>query len=98
MCYSAMVRQGAKLLQRQFGARPDYGQIELIFTQRLQEVGIRICRAFEANFDAPENAEEKRIHDLIAAYRTNAARAWEKDLFAQRKRLAEAERKLKDKE
>jgi hypothetical protein len=84
MCYSAMVRQGAKLLQRQFGARPDYGQIELIFTQGLQEVGMQVCRAFEANFDSPENADERRIRDLIAEYRTKSTTAWEQDLFAQK--------------
>lgn len=98
MCYSAMVRQGIKNLQRHFKAGPDYGQIELIFHQCLQELSIRISRSFEANFDHPENAAERRIHDLIAEYRTKTATRWEKDHFAQKKRLADAERALAQKE
>ena len=68
MCYSAMVRQGVKKMLRAYKAGLDYGQIELIFQQRLQKLSVRISRAFEANFENPENAAERRIHDLIAEY------------------------------
>lgn len=98
MCYSAMVRQGAKKMARHFRASPDYGQIELIFEQRLDTMALRIPRVFEDEFAAPENAQERRIRDLIHAYRAKVTSESEQELFKQRKRLSDAERKLKDKE
>lgn len=98
MCYSAMVKQGAKWLARHFKAGMDYDQIELIFQQRIDSNAIRISKAFEANFDKPENAQERRIKELIDVNRSKAIAAAEKDLFAQTKRLVDAERTLKAKQ
>lgn len=50
------------------------------------------------NFGDPANTQERRIKSLIDEYRAKTTVTAEKELFAQTKRLADAERKLKDKE
>ena len=98
MCYSAMVWQALAEYLRVMGATPDLQQFEQLFAQRLTDKSIRIPRGFERNFDNPKSPAEKRIKDLIDQHRSFAAIAIEQELFAQKTRLAEAERKLKVKE
>lgn len=98
MCYSAQVQQSLKDYLRHFDAPPDYAQAERLLLQRLTDKSIRIPRGFEANFDQPRSAEEKRIKDLIDQHRATQTAKFEQDLFVQKKRLADAERKLKVKE
>lgn len=83
---------------RRHNVVPDFDQYELLFERRLKDPSLRIPRGFEANFDQPESAQARRIHDLILAYRAQMAGKWQQELFAQKKRLADAQRKLKDKE
>jgi putative SOS response-associated peptidase YedK len=98
MCYSAKVQQKIKDYYRRFNAAPDYEQISGIFRARLENKTIRIPRAFEANFDRPENAEEQVLRDLTLEYRARMATEWERELFAQKTRQANAVRKLAVKE
>lgn len=98
MCYSAMVWQSLMEYTRETGAPPDFEQFERLFAQRLTDKSIRIPRGFERNFDNPKSAVEKRIKDSIDQHRTTVITKLEQDLFAQKKRLADAERKLKVKE
>ena len=95
MCYSAQVAQDIKKLARQFNAVIDYAQAELLFRERLSDKSIRITRGFEANFRDPKSAEERRIKDLIDQHRAAKITEFEQEIFKQRKRLADAERKLK---
>jgi putative SOS response-associated peptidase YedK len=98
MCYSAMVKQGAKWLERHFKAEIDLTQIELVYQQRIDSSAVRIPKAFDANFAAPGSAQERRIKSLIDQYQATGTAAAEKELFTQTKRLADAERSLKEKE
>lgn len=98
MCYSAQVIQQFKRLSRHFGARIDYATVEKLFYRRLEDSSVRVARALEANFDAPTNLVEERIQSSIADYRTRQLTQWEQGLFAQKKRLADAQRKLAVKE
>lgn len=98
MCYSAQVWQRIKEYYRRVGAQPDYRQYEMLYARRLRDPRTRILPAFEQNFDSPANADEKRIKDLIDEYRAQETTRLEQDLFANRQRLAEAERALKIKE
>jgi putative SOS response-associated peptidase YedK len=98
MCYSAQVVQGARKLFRELGARLDYEQSEKLFLRRLEEPGLLISRGFEANFEQPANAAERRIKAAIDLHRARAAAALEKALFTQKTRLATAARSLRDKE
>lgn len=97
MCFSAKVTQSLKEYLRLTGASPDLPQMEEIFRRRLTE-NIRIPRGFERNFDNLQTAEEQRIRELIDQHRAATTTKFEQDLFAQKKRLADAQRKLKVKE
>lgn len=92
-----MVRQGLKKELR-FQARVDYPMFEDLFRRRVTEDGIKIPKALEANFYAPENPVEERIKQYIDLYHGRKTKELEAELFTQKKRLADAERKLKRKE
>ena len=71
---------------------------EDIFRRRITDDSIKLAKALEANYAEPRTPSEARIKEYIQAYHARAAREHEEALFAQRKRLADAERKLKVKE
>ena len=98
MCYSAMVEQDLKSLGRLFKARIDYPTFEALFQSRVTDDAVKIPKALEANFYQPATPAEKRIKDAIEEYRKRVTKEWEAELFAQKTRLADAERKLKVKE
>jgi len=98
MCYSAQVSQLARKLNRQMGLKLDYVESERLFFRRLEDPSITISRGFESNFDDPQNDQEKRIKGAIDEHRSHQATKWEQDLFAQKTRLSNAERSLKEKE
>jgi hypothetical protein len=93
-----MVWQAYEEYIRTMGAPPDYAQIEELLARRLTDKSIRIARGFERNFDSPKSPEERRIKDLIDQHRAITITRLEQYLFALRKRLADAQRKLKVKE
>lgn len=98
MCYSAKVEQNIRDLARHFSATLDYSEVERLMMERLAGRPIRIARGFEWNFSTPQTAEEKRIKQLDAEYRARKVTEFEQELFKQKKRLADAQRKLKVKE
>jgi len=93
-----MVEQSFKTHQRMMQAQPDFGAFEELFTRRLEDDSVKIGRAMEANFDGPSSPAEGRIKALIDKYRAKARNKMETALFAQRKRLADAERVLATKQ
>jgi putative SOS response-associated peptidase YedK len=88
----------ARKLHRQLGIRLDYDDIEKLFFRRLDDPSLTISRGFEANFDDPATDQERRIRGAIDEHRSRLASKMEKDLFAQKTRLVNAERSLKEKE
>lgn len=98
MCYSAMVEQELKKLARMVAAEVDFSAVEQLFASRLEDPSIRIARAFESNFDAPQSGAEARIKDLIDRYRSRTRSELEASLFKLKKRLADAERTLATRE
>ena len=98
MCYSARVQQHLRSLARRLGAEVDWPVFEQFFERRLQDSGLKVARALERNFDAPATDVERRIHAHIQAHRQTIATKWETDLFRQKKRLADAQRSLQEKE
>ena len=98
MCYSARVRQDLNTLIRRFGASVDWEGFERLFRRRLEDDRIKIARALEDNFDQPKTPAAERTREHIEAFRKAQASAWEQDLFKQKKRLADAQRSLKEKE
>src|ERR1700744_2720621 len=98
MCYSAQVVQMARKLSRQLGIRMDYAEVEKLFFRRLDDPTVNVSRGFEANFDEPVSAEERRVKEALDMHRSRAAMKFEKDLFSQKTRLVNAERSLLEKE
>lgn len=98
MCYSAKVEQNIRDLARHFAATLDYSEVERLMMERLAGRPIRLARGFEWNFAHPQSAEERRIQQLDAEYRSKKTTDNEQEVFKQKKRLADAERKLKVKE
>jgi putative SOS response-associated peptidase YedK len=94
MCYSAQIQQAYMVYLKRTGAEMDLDQFVEIFGARVSDTGIRIPRAVERWFDDPRNDKEQRIKALIDRYRASETSKLEQELFAQRKRLADAERTL----
>jgi len=98
MCYSAQVIQSMKKLHRELGIRLDYKEALELFTRRLDDPGLTISRGFEANFEAPQNDDERRIKVAIDEHRARTATKLEAALFAQKTRLTNAQRSLEQKD
>jgi putative SOS response-associated peptidase YedK len=98
MCYAAQVIQLVRKLNRELGIRLDYDEAEKLFVRRLDEPTLNVSRGFEANFDEVSTDQGRRIKTAIEAHRSRAATKFEKDLFSQKTRFANAERSLKTKD
>jgi hypothetical protein len=69
-----------------------------LFRRRPDGDDIKLTRALEQNFANPTTDIERQIKADIDAYQARRVSEWEKDLFVQKKRLADAERSLQSKE
>ena len=101
MCYSAQVSQALRQLARRYGADIDYRMFDALLAGRLTEDGIdnsiKISKALEANFLEPELAAAYNIRASLDTYHARLTRKCEAELFTQRKRQADARRKLQEK-
>src|SRR5262245_51729742 len=108
MCYSAQVSQALRNLARRFGADIDYRMFDALLAGRLSTDGIdnsiKISKALEANFLGPDGVGLEpdatagyNIRASIDTYRERLTRKCEAELFTQRKRQADARRKLQAK-
>ena len=96
MCYSAKVEQNIRDLARHFAATLDYSEVERLMMERLAGRPIRLARGFEWNFSNPQSAQERRIQQLDAEYRSKKTTDNEQEVFKQKKRLAAAAKALTD--
>jgi putative SOS response-associated peptidase YedK len=97
MCYSAQIQQAYLAYLKRTGAEMDIDQFVEIFGARVSDSSIRIPRAVERWFDSPKNDQEARVKALIDQHRANETTKLEQEVFAQKKRLADAERTLASK-
>ncbi len=98
MCYSAQIRADYRDYTRLFGAHLSIKEFVKLFYGR-QEGKLKIPKAMEAAFErGGPTPEEQEIRRLIEAFKADRAMALEQELFAQRKRLADAERTLQTKQ
>lgn len=98
MCYSAQIRADYRDYTRLFGAHLSIKEFVQVFYGR-QVTKLKIPKALEAAFERDVTTpEEVEIKGLIEAYKADRAMALEQELFAQRKRLADAERSLQTKQ
>jgi putative SOS response-associated peptidase YedK len=98
MCFSAMLYEDYRRYIRSTGAEMDIYQFIEIFGDRGRGAKLTIPRMVERWFDEPLTDDERKVRELISAYREKQATAWQQELFEQKKRLGDAERKLAVKE
>jgi putative SOS response-associated peptidase YedK len=97
MCYSAQLQAAYLKYLRETGAQMDMDQFVEIFGARITDSSIRIPRAIERWFDAPKDEGERKIKGFIDQWRSTEITKLEREVFAQKKRLADAERTLASK-
>ncbi len=99
MCYSAMVLQDARQLGLRFDARVQLDMYEDLFSRRGAGEKLSINKAMEIPFlQAPQSPQEFRISQMITDWRLSEISRCEVEMFSQKKRLANAEKTLKEKE
>ncbi len=100
MCYSAMIERDYGRYMRVVG--PDKAMsIEdfiKVYWWRQLELPVKMPKAIDAWFLNPRNDEEAQIAKMIRGYDAQQIGKLEQELFAQKKRLADAERSLQTKE
>ncbi len=94
MCYSAMVNQKYRDFIRQFGADIGIDEFVALYVERARNTAVKIPKAMDANFSAPQTEPERQIRELITAQNRSQTEKWQQELFKQRTRLADAERSL----
>src|SRR5688572_6187633 len=97
MCYSAQLQAAYMRYLRETGAEMDIDQFVEIFGARVSDSSIRIPRAVERWFDEPKSDGERKIKAFIDQYTAAETTKLEREVFAQKKRLADAERTLASK-
>jgi len=96
MCYSAQVWADYKKFVRHFGAVMDVREFWLTVWTRTHEpeARIKLPKAFDDAFEHPQTDDERAIKAEIDAFVGQEITRTEQELFAQRSRLVDAERKL----
>jgi hypothetical protein len=94
MCYSAQLQAAYMAYLKRTGAEMDIDQFVEIFGARITDSSIRIPRSVERWFDEPRTDGERRAKALIDQHREAETTKLEREVFAQKKRLADAERTL----
>ncbi|HEY6940624.1 SOS response-associated peptidase family protein [Dokdonella sp.] len=97
MCYSAQIWQSYRRYVRAWGADISIEQFVELYFLRSQDPKVRIAKAMDASFAEPANDAERRIKALIDRFDAEQETRLTQELFAQRKRLADAERTLQSK-
>ena len=98
MCYSALVRQNLLWIAKRYGAEIAWEFFEELFRKRVDDRNITLPRALGTYVLQMTDEKARPSQSYIQAYRTQQAQTWEQELFKQRKRLVDAQRKLTVKE
>jgi hypothetical protein len=94
MCYSAQVYEGFKKYVRLYDADIDIHQYVKLYVDRRSGFPAKIPKAMDANFYDAQTPEERLIKECIDEFNAAEAMKWQTQLFAQTKRLNDAERTL----
>ncbi|MGN6728237.1 MAG: SOS response-associated peptidase family protein [Rhodanobacteraceae bacterium] len=98
MCYSAQIWAEYRKYERAFGAGLSIADYVRLFWERRRDGGWqKIPKAMKTAFAEPRNDAERELAAIIAEGDAEQARALESELFAQKTRLANAERALQSK-
>jgi putative SOS response-associated peptidase YedK len=94
VCDSAQIRADYHRFVRVWGAVISIGEFFELYWLRQQGAKLKIPKAMDAGFYSPQTDDERKIKALIDAYDAEQISKTEQEIFAQKKRLADAERKL----
>ena len=94
MRYSAQIIADYRKFTRMFGATMSIREFVDVFWHRRNDPTLNLPKAMEAPFLQPQTPEEAQIKELIDEYTAAQKLRFEQELFKQKTRLAEAERKL----
>ncbi len=98
MCYSAQAWQDYRKFKREFGATIGIKEyIRLFWDQREKGSPYKFPKAMLDAFADAKDGDEAKIRQWIEDWKLEQATAIEQELFAQKKRLADAERSLQTK-
>jgi putative SOS response-associated peptidase YedK len=98
MCYSAEAWHDYRKFKREFGANISIKQyVRLFWDWKTKGSPYRILKAMQDAFANATDGEERQIRDWIEEWKTQQTTEIEKELFALKKRLADAERSLQTK-
>lgn len=97
MCYSAQILADYRRYVRMFGAHMDIDEFARLYFLQAEGSGAKTPKALDDAFHDPQNDGEREIWQLIDKTRAQQKTKLEQDLFKQRTRLTDAERKLEAK-
>lgn len=94
MCYSAQVWSDYRRYVRDYGATLDVKEFYDLFWRRNSDPKVKIPKGMELPFLEADSDNLKAIQQLVNEFQAEQTVQLEQELFAQRKRLADAERNL----
>lgn len=94
MCYSAQIWSDYRKYVREFNAKVSISAFRDLFFRKSKGAKLLYAKGMEMAFANPQTNEEHEIWELILQCRRNDAMVFEQGLFEQRKRLADAHRKI----
>lgn len=97
MCYSAQIVASYRKYMRLFGADISLREFVRLFWERQEDFSLKLPKAMEADFLDATSGDELEARQAIEAFTAAQATKLEQELFKQRSRLVEAERKLQTK-
>ena len=99
MCYSAQIESQYKKYVRFVGHQNamDLPGFMRKYWDRIEDSTVKIPKAVDAWFKNPQGDDEKKIAESISIYNAQRLAKCEQTVFEQRKRVADAERKLQTK-
>ncbi len=97
MCYSAKVVQDYKRYRREYGAKLSIKEFFELFYKRKSGDRVVIAKGMEDALAASTEAELSDIRAMLEEHAAGEAARLEQEVFAQRARLVEADRKLQAK-
>ncbi|MBJ9658466.1 SOS response-associated peptidase family protein [Burkholderia multivorans] len=97
MCYSAQVWANYRQYIRTFGAHMDIAEFARLYFLQAEGSNVKTPKALDDAFLDPQSEGEREIRQLIDKTHAQQKTKLEQELFTQRTRLTEAERKLESK-
>lgn len=98
MCYAALVSADLRRLERELGSRIDFAAFQRAYEARLDDPkAFKMPIALDRQFLSLNDPAAAPIAAAISEYRNQRTAQWQAEIFEQRRRHADAQRKLAEK-